>query len=234
MQFKTLMAPLAAALLLLGAAGSAAAQAAKPSSTTIGFAVEAQRSAPNDLARASAYAEATGTTPAEVARRVNTAIAAGLATAKAYPNVKSRSGPVSTYPIYGKSGRAIESWRMRAEILLETRDVAALSELLGKLQSTLAVGNLQLLPAPETLAKAEQDATLDAIGAFRARAKVIADAFGKPYWIGQMNIQGGGRPPIMPVAKFAMAAEQAVAAPIEAGESQVSVSISGQIELPAD
>jgi len=42
--------------------------------------------------------------------------------------------------MHGKLGRTIEAWRMRSEILLETRDMAALSELLGKLQATLSVG----------------------------------------------------------------------------------------------
>lgn len=226
---------LAAALACAAAAGAGAAEPAKPQGTVVEFAVEANRPAPNDLARASAFVEASDANAAELAKRVNSTIAAALNTAKTYPNIKVKSGATHTYPNYGKSGRNIESWRMRSEIQLETRDIAALSELLGKLQASLAVGQIQLLPAPETRKKIEDEATLEAIAAFRARAKLLADALGKPYRIKQMSINMGGHPPVVPVMARATAmAAEAVPAPIEAGESNISVSVSGQIELPLE
>jgi predicted secreted protein len=141
---------------------------------------------------------------------------------------------VRTYPSYGKDGR-ITGWRMRSELELETIDMAALSELMGWLQETLAVGQLSLLPAPETRKKAEDEATLEAVAAFQAKAKLIADALKKTYRIRQMNINGSQpmeRPMMMRASK--MTAMDAAPAPIEAGESRVSVTISGQIELPLE
>ena len=204
--------------------------------TVIDLSAEANRNAPNDLARASAYFEAQDANPGELARRVNRTVAGGLETAKAYPAVKAKSGGTSTWPVYGKNGRNIEGWRMRSEILLETRDTAALSELLGKLQSTLAIGQLTLLPAPETRKKAEDDATLDAIAAFQSRATLVAKAMGKSHRVRQMSINTGGARPIYPMARGAalsMAAE-AAPAPIEAGDSLVTVTVTGQIELPIE
>ncbi|KAB2912152.1 MAG: DUF541 domain-containing protein [Dechloromonas sp.] len=62
----------------------------------------------------------------------------------------------------------------------------------------------------------------------------VADQFGKPYKIRQLNVQQqGSHPPPMPMfraAKSMMVAE-AAPMPIEAGESQVTTSVSGQIEL---
>jgi predicted secreted protein len=225
----------ALALLACGCAFAAAPEPARPGVTVIELSAEAARTAPNDLAQASAYAEATDADPAELAHRINLAIAAALKTAKAYPAVRTRTGASHTYPTTGKSGR-IEGWRMRSEILLETRDAAALSELLGKLQSNLAVGQIVLQPAPETRRRVEDEAALDAIGAFRARAKLIADAFGKPYRIRQIAIHTSGRPPILPVMRGAMMAEAAAAPapPIETGESTITVTINGQIEVPAE
>ncbi|MFX7329041.1 SIMPL domain-containing protein, partial [Acinetobacter baumannii] len=103
---------------------------------------EASRLAPNDLARAQAYIELGDTTPGPLAKKVNAAMQSALATTKPYTSVKVRSGNTSTYPVYSKNGRTIESWRMRSELLLESKDQAALSELLGKLQTQLAVGQL--------------------------------------------------------------------------------------------
>lgn len=205
--------------------------------TVIDLSAEASRNAANDLARASAYLEAQDASPGELARRVNRAIAAGLETAKAYPAVKAKSGNTTTWPVYGKNDRTITGWRMRSEILLETRDTAALSELLGKLQNTLTIGQLSLQPAPETRKKAEDEATLDAIAAFQARASLIATAMNKSHRLRQMAINSGSRP-VYPMdleygrAK-AMAAESAPL-PVAAGDTTVTINITGQIELPLE
>jgi predicted secreted protein len=107
-----------------------------------------------------------------------------------------------------------------------------LSELLGKLQSSLAVSNIAMQPSPETRKKAENEAVLEALRAFRARAKLIADALGKPYQIKQLTVNTNGRvvQPMYRGAAKAMLAESS-AMPLEAGESQVSASVSGQIEV---
>lgn len=197
----------------------------------VDLSAEASRPAVNDLVHVTVSAEATGTTPGELSRQVNNLIADALKTARAYPGVKTQSGGTSTYPIYSKGGK-IEAWSMRSELSLESGDSAALSELLGKLQTSLAVSNLVLQPSPETRKKAENEAMLDAITAFKARAGVIADALGKPYRIKQLSVNTSGRfvQPMFRAAAKAMAAD-AAPMPMEAGESQVSATVSGQIEL---
>jgi predicted secreted protein len=223
-----------AVIFSLAAFPAFAAEEAKPKGTLIDFSVEASRSAPNDMARATVYAEASGANPGELAKKVNNTIDAALKTAKTFSRIKTQSSGVRTYPSYGKDGR-ITGWRMRSELELETIDMAALSELMGWLQETLAVGQLSLLPAPETRKKAEDEATLEALAAFQAKAKLIADALKKTYRIRQMNINGSQpmeRPMMMRASK--MTAMDAAPAPIEAGESRVLVTISGQIELPLE
>ena len=224
-----------AIIFSLAASACFAAEEAKPKGTLIDFSVEASRPAMNDMARASVYAEASGANPAELAKRVNSTIDTALKTAKIFPGIKTQSSGVRTYPSYGKDGR-ITGWRMRSELDLESLDMTALSELLGRLQETLAVGQLSLLPSPETRKKAEDEATLEALAAFQAKAKLIADALKKTYCIRQMNVGSGGRPMERPMMMRAarMDAAEAAPAPIEAGESKVSVTISGQIELPLE
>ncbi len=199
--------------------------------TTIDLGAEASRTAANDLARATLFAEATGTAPGDAAKKVNALIGEALATAKGYAKVKVQSGSTQTYPVYAKGGK-VESWRMRSELALESGDTAALSELIGKLQASLGLAGIALMPAPDTRRKAEADATLDAITAFRGRAKLVADALGKPYRIKHMSIgQQGYRPPTPMMRAAPAAAMDAAPMPMEAGESTVSVSISGQIEI---
>ena len=194
---------------------------------------EASRLAPNDLARAQAFIEFDDGTPSALAKKVNTVIQSALATARPYSSVKVRSGNTSTYPVYGKNGRTIERWRMRSELLLESKDQSALSELLGKLQAQMAVGQLTLEPSEETARTTENAAIADGIAAFNARAKIVAESLGSSWRILHMNVNHtSGMPPPRPMMRGKMAMAEAVAdMPMEAGESRVTVSISGQIEI---
>lgn len=197
---------------------------------SVELAAEASRAATNDLVQATVAAEASGPTPADLSRQINKAIADALKTAKGFPAVKAQSGGTSTYPVYAKNGR-IESWRMRSDIALESGDTAALSELLGKLQTSLTVSNLNMTPSPETRRRTENEAMLDAIALFKARAKLLAETLGKNYSIKELSVSTGARfePRMMREAK-AMSA-QAMPMPIEAGETQVTVSVSGKVEI---
>ena len=197
----------------------------------VDLSAEASRPAANDQLRATVFAEASGATPGELSAQVNKLIGEALKTAKAYPAIKTQSGGTSTYPIYAKGGK-IEAWRMRSELALESGDSAALSELLGKLQTTLGVANLVLQPSAETRKKVESEAMVDAIAAFKGRAKTIADALGMGYRIKQLAVSTSGRvvQPLYRGAAKTMAMD-AAPMPVEAGESQVGATVAGQIEL---
>lgn len=222
---KALVTPIA---LLLGALLSSAATAG----VTVDLTAEASRPAANDMVRATVYAEASGNTPADLARRVNHDIAEALKTIKAKPGIAVKSGRQSTFPVYAQNQK-IDSWRMHSELVLESRDAAAVSELLGQLQQMrLAVSSVNQLPTPETRRKVEDEATREAIAAFRQRAAVVADVLGKPYKIRHLSVQQSGQMPPTPMlrASRAMAAE-AAPLPLEAGESLITTNVSGQIEL---
>ena len=217
---KTLLASLALAGANLAHAGP-----------TVELSAEASRPAANDLVRATLYSEAAGANPGDLGRKVNGEIAEALRVIKNQNEVTGKTGNVQTYPIYGKS-RGIESWRMHSEIHLESRNTAAISELIGKLQGRLALAGVQMMPSEATRRQAEDEATRDAIAAYHSRAKVIADALGKPYRIKQLSV--GQSSPVVPMlraAKGLMQAAEAAPLPMEAGESLVTVSVSGQIEL---
>ena len=205
-----------------------------PALPTADISVEASRPAPNDQFRAQVYYESTETSPSELARKVNSVIAQALQTARSYPAVKIRTSGNMTYTVYGKNVRNIEAWRMRSTLALEANDSAALSELLGRLQQSMVIGGLNAAPSAETWKKIEDQAIVDAITAFEARAKLVAASLNKKWKIKHVSVNTGGlqQKPIMPFARSAsLMAAEAVPAPIEAGDSAVSVSVNGQIEL---
>ena len=216
-------------LALLAGSFAAASQAG----ALIDLAAEAGRPAANDMVRASVYSEASGSNPADLARQVNGNIGEALKLIREKKGVTVKSGNQSTYPIYTQS-RKIDGWRMRSELLIESRDFGAVSELLGRLQQMrLAVGDIAQMPSPETRRQVEDEAMREAIRAFQNRAAVVAEQLGKGWKIKQMHInQGGGSPvPIMRGARSAMLAADAAPAPIEAGESTITTHVTGQIEL---
>lgn len=216
-------------LALLAGSFAAASQAG----ALIDLAAEAGRPAANDMVRVSVYSEASGSNPADLARQVNGNIGEALKLIREKKGVTVKSGNQSTYPIYTQS-RKIDGWRMRSELLIESRDFGAVSELLGRLQQMrLAVGDIAQMPSPETRRQVEDEAMREAIRAFQNRAAVVAEQLGKGWKIKQMHInQGGGSPvPIMRGARAAMLAADAAPAPIEAGESTITTHVTGQIEL---
>lgn len=207
--------------------------AASQAGAVIDLSAEASHPAANDMVRASVYSEASGSNPADLARQVNGNIGEALKLIREKKGVTVKSGNQSTYPIYTQS-RKIDGWRMRSELLIESKDFGAVSELLGRLQQMrLAVGDIAQMPSPETRRQAEDAAMRDAIRAFQNRAAVVAEQLGKDWKIKQMHInQGGGTPvPILRGARAAMMAAEAAPAPIEAGESTITTNVSGQIEL---
>lgn len=198
--------------------------------TTVDLAAGATRPATNDLIMAHIFAEASGPDSAEPARRVNALIAEGLTRIRATAGIRSRSGQTRSQPVYAKGGR-IESWRVRSELTLEGKDAATMANLLGQLQGSLGVAGISFLPAPETRRKAEDEALVEAIAAFRARAKLVGETLGRPWKIKHLTIDSGTHLPPQPQLRaFAMAAE-AAPLPLESGDSQINVNVSGQIEL---
>jgi len=224
----TLLAALSAAL-----AFSSPVFAAEDKARTVDFSAEASRPASNDLAVAQLYVEQSGADPSALAQQVNRVVAAALATARGYGDVKVQSAGTSTSPVYGKNGSKIEGWRMRSDLRLETRNVGQMSELIGKLQSSLAIAQVSMQPAPETRRKAADEATTDAIRAFEQRAGLVSSAMGKRYTIRHLNIsEGGFRPPqVYARMKASSVMMDSAPAPLEGGESEVSVTINGTIEL---
>lgn len=214
-------------VLLLAAALPAQAGA------LIDLAAEASRPAVNDMVRATVYSEVNGSNPAELARRVNADVAEAIKLIRGHAGLVVKSGQQSTYPVYGPS-RKIDNWRMRSELIIESRDPATVSEVLGKLQQMrLVVGDLTQMPSPETRRKVEDEAMREAIQAFQNRAAVVADQLGKSWKVKQMTIQqGGGMPiPMMRASRGMAMVAEAAPMPVEAGESLISTQVRGQIEL---
>jgi predicted secreted protein len=191
---------------------------------------EASREVENDQLVAVLAAEAQGANPAELAEAVNKKMAEALKAAKEVPSIRLRSGNYQTFPQRGKEGR-VESWQVSQELRLETADVAAAAKLIGRLQQSLNVRSMAMRLAPQTRRQAEESLIAEAVAAFDARADVVRKALkAKSYGVRELNIGTGGGGP-RPMQYELAAAARAAPVAIEAGLSQVTVTVSGSIQL---
>lgn len=199
--------------------------------TLVEISAQASQEASNDQGRAVLFIEASGPDLKTLSSGVNNQIASAQKTLKTHTEIKSQSGSTTTTPIYDKEGR-IKSWTLYSEIVLESGNMEVLSEAVGKLQGKMGVSSIEFTPAPETRKKAEDIAIQKAIAAFRERANLVSQTFGKPHEIKKLDISTNNYEAhaLLNQIRTRMPAKDK-SMPVEAGESQIQVNIHGQIEL---
>jgi predicted secreted protein len=187
----------------------------------------------NDHLQAWLRAEAENANPAAAASQVNAVIAKALAEGKAYPAVKLATAGYSTQQISDK--QKPNRWRVVQTLSLDSNDFTAAANLITRLQDEggLLLSGMGFSLADKTRRDAEDSLTQQAIKSWQARAQQAALGLGFAGWRpGHVIVQtgDGGRPyPMM----RAQAMSSAGAAPVamEAGTTDVSVSVSGEAML---
>ena len=222
---------LVASLVLAGAAFAAEPA---PRDNVVELQAAAQRELANDTITASLYVELSDADPAALAAAVNKAVNAALTAARAYPDVRARSGSNQTYPVYAK-GNVLQGWRARAEIRIESKDFASASRLIGQLQAGMRLGNTAFSVSPEARRQVENELIAEGIAAFKARADIVRHALGgHGYKIQRLNVNTGygAPPPRLAAARLMSSAAPEIAPPdFESGFSLITVNVAGSIEV---
>ena len=220
--------------LLVGWSEPAAAEAPADPRNRASFQVVVTREVENDWATARLSAMAEGQDPAKVAAEVNERIERALATAKKEKGVEVESGGYVTQPVY--DANRIVRWQAWQEIRLESADVDRLSKLIGLLQTAeLTLSGIEFSVKRETREALQNELTLEALRAFRARADLITKGMGSAAWsLVAISVgQGGSQPRFHAMrAEADMSSMKTAAAPaFEAGKSELEISVDGSIEL---
>ena len=178
-----------------------------------------------------------GADAAAVQTQLKSALDAALAEARktAKPGeMDVRTGNFAVFPRNGKDGR-IASWAGNAELLLEGRDFARITQAAGRIQ-TMTLGGVSFGLSREQRAQVEGEAQAQAIERFQARAGELAKAFGfSGYTLREVSVNSS-EPGFMPRYRVASAMAAAPAAaeapvPVEPGKSAVTVTVSGSVQL---
>ena len=165
-----------------------------------------------------------------VSTQLSEALDSAVKTAKKQDKVKVYSGNFRVWPFTDEDGK-VTRWQGRAELILESTDFAAASELAASLGDPLSITNIAFSVSPERRTKAEEALIEDAASAFRKRAQVLVAAFGfQSYRIKELNLGGAGMEYAPAPRMMAMAADKA-SVPLEGNTETVTVSVQGTIYL---
>jgi len=221
-------------LLLLLPLAVQAAETSRDHYNRISLSASATGRTDNDTMIATLYAQEEGSEAALLANRVNQRIRWGVDQLQQYDKIKVQTLAYNTYPIYQKNH--ITGWRVRQSFRIESKDMALVSKLLGKLQSKLALENIHFSVSPAQRNAAQNGLIQEALAAFEVRAKRIAESLHHgDYKVVHLSVNtagGGGYQP-QPRVMMSMKAEMADVAPpsVQAGEAVLTVSVNGEIEL---
>jgi predicted secreted protein len=221
-----------AAMLAFGFAATAQAQPADKGSS-IEFQAEAQREVANDTLFATLYSELSDANSAQLANTLNRTLAEALKSAAEFKTVRARSGGNQTYPVYDRQNK-LTGWRGRAEIRIDSKDFAAAATLIGKLQAGMQLAGVSFAVSSELRRQTENELITEAVAAFRARADIVRQSLSaRSYKIRRIALNTGGfAPQPRPyMAARALSSAEVAPPPLEGGQSTVTVSASGAIEV---
>ncbi len=233
--------------MLLAAAAAAATGAAvaqvtpmstvvPPPQNVLALSAQATAEVPQDLLMVTLSATRDGSEAGAVQSQLRQVLDAALSEARkaARPGqVDVRTGQFSLSPRYSPKG-GINGWQGVAELVLEGRDMSAISQLTGRVPG-MTVARVGYGLSREVREKVEAEVAAQAIQRFKARAEDYARQFGfagygiREVTVGQADAMGP-QPVMMRRAAAAMADE---ALPIEAGKATVTVSVSGSVQMSA-
>lgn len=128
---------------------------------------------------------------------------------------------------------AIVGWLGSAELVVQGRDMAAISQLTGRVTS-LSIARVGQTLSREAREKVEGEVAAQAIARFRARADAVARQFGfTGYSLREVAVasdDGGPRPqPMMAMKASRAAGDESL--PVEVGKAEVTATVSGSVQL---
>ncbi len=215
----------------------AQAQSGPPPRDVVQFSASATLEARQDQLSITLRATREGSDPAVVQQQLKAVLDTALAEARpmAQPGaLEVRTGLFSLQPRSGRDGR-ISTWLGTAELLLSGSELERLAALAGRLQGLVVTQTVFGL-GREQRERLEQQAQAQAIERFRQRAGEIARGFGfAGYQLREINISSQElgaqiRPRFLAMeAKSSMSSDAPL--PVEAGQAQVQVTVSGSVQL---
>ena len=174
----------------------------------------------------------------EVQQQLQKALDAALRSAKPQAQgdaLQVSSGNIGVYPRHDRNSGKVVGWQGRAEVLLQGRDFARITQAAAQIDG-MTMSHLAFSLSDQGKAKVQEQAQTDAVAAFRTRAQQLTQAFGfAGYTLREVLVSSQGQMPVPRPRMMAMEAKMAPMAdsplPVEAGKSTVEVTVSGSVQM---
>ena len=191
----------------------------------------AQTQVENDTIIATLHVQEEGSDAAQLANLVNERITEAVSLVKRYDAIKLQTSAYNTNPVYHKN--KITGWRVRQKIRLESLDMTLMSNVLGQLQKTLVLQQINFQVSPELKNSTDDKLIAGALQVFEQRAKNITQQLGrKNYKIVDINVStSANHYPRRHYDAAVMSASKVAPPSIEGGEQTLQVTVTGQIEM---
>ena len=214
-----------------------------PPTNIISFNTEVETNVDRDLLQVTLFYQVDGKDLTDlnknIAERLNKAVDA----AKAKNAVEIKGNSRNTSVRYDDKGKK-SGWTQRAELVLESKDFQALSEVITALDGVMAVEDMSAAISSEKLMKAESELTQAAIEKFKKKATLIQESLQmKNYRILDLDISSAneqapirayGAPRAAKVSMLSSESAGADTAFLENGKETVRVRANARIELLKD
>lgn len=152
--------------------------------------------------------------------------------------VDVQTGNFSLYPRYAnptKGGPSVISgWQGSAELLVQGKDISAIAQLSGRIQS-MTIARVGYTLSREAREKVEAEVSAQAISRWRSKAALVAQQFGySGYSVREVNVASNDfqQPPMpmqMKASRAAAVSDEAL--PTEAGKGEVTVTVNGSAQM---
>jgi len=190
----------------------------------------AQTRIENDTVIAALYAQEEGSDAVQLANLVNKRINEAIKLVKQHDAIKLQTSSYSTNPVYHKN--KITGWRVRQNIRLESQDMTLVSGVLGDLQKTLALQQINFAVSPVLKNRTDDELIAEALKVFEQRAKNITHQLRrKNYKIVDINVSTSDAHYARRNYEVAAMSSKVAAPSIEGGEQTIKVTVSGHIEM---
>ncbi len=223
-----------AAAMFAAAIAALATPRAAAAGPTLELQADARARVENDEMSVTLAVERDAASPGGANETVLRILDEALAQARRVPEVTARIGGLGTSQNFDREGRPT-GWRVRGELVLESRRMKELGALAGTLAQRLQIAGVSYRASRELRDATERRLLGEAARAFRDKAQAGAQAFGYAgYEPREMTVNSGGSPPL-PVFRSAARGDVMAAAappvPSEGGQSEVVVTVHGRVEL---
>lgn len=234
--------PLAMAAMLASLGVAAQPALLPPPSGVLNLSTSATIEVTKDVLAVAFTVTREGSDAQAVQSAIKQALDAALAEARklARPGqVEVQTGNFALYPRYSTPGSkggvpAISGWQGSAELQVQGKDITAIAQLTGRIQ-TMSIARVGYTLSREVREKVEAEVTAQAIARWRAKAAQMSQQFGySGYTVREVNVATNepGPSPVQPMLRSArIAAVSEEALPTEAGKGEVSASVNGSAQM---